>query len=77
VLVTDNAWSTGGENVVGTIRNLSKYNSALVGGYFNSSSIDFGTAQVHGTTSSQPTIGFRVCMQSMADGIALIAPKTE
>ena len=77
VLVTDNAWMAGGENVVGTIRNLSKYNSALAGGHFNSSSIAFETAQVHGTTSNQPTIGFRVCMQSMEDGIALITPKTE
>lgn len=76
-LVDDSNWNTGGEDVIGTISKLSKYDSAVVGGHFNSPSIGFETVQVHGTTSSQPTIGFRVCMQSMADGIALITPKTE
>jgi formylglycine-generating enzyme required for sulfatase activity len=78
-LLTDQQWNDGGEDLIGAVTALSggdARDSSLVGGAFNTDLIGFTTRQVHGTSSTIAT-GFRVCMQSMADGIALIAPKTE
>lgn len=78
-LLTDQQWNDGGEDLIGAVTVLSggtTRDSSLVGGAFDTASIGFAIRQVHGTSSTIAT-GFRVCMQSMADGIALITPKTE
>ena len=78
-LLSDQQWTDGGEDIIGTITLLSggtTRSSSLVGGAFDESSLAFATRHVHGTSSTIGT-GFRVCMQSMEDGIALITPKTE
>ena len=73
-LLSAEQWAQGGANIVGTIDVLSGGNvreSSLVGGSFDQVSIDFAIRQVHGTSSTIGT-GFRLCMQSMADGISLL-----
>jgi hypothetical protein len=47
------------------------------GGSFSESGFGFSTQQAHGPGSGTLNAGFRICMQSDADGIALLAPKTE
>jgi hypothetical protein len=47
------------------------------GGSFSESGFGFSTQQAHGPDSGTLNAGFRICMQSDADGIALLAPKAE
>ena len=76
-MVSAAAWAAGGENVIGKISAMGDYDTATVGGSFSESGFGFSTQQAHGPGSGTLNAGFRICMQSDADGIALLAPKTE
>jgi formylglycine-generating enzyme required for sulfatase activity len=76
-MVSAAAWAAGGENVIGKISAMSDYDTATVGGSFSESGFGFSTQQAHGPGSGTLNAGFRICMQSDADGIALLAPKAE
>lgn len=71
-MVTAAAWVAGGMNVTGKINAMSDYDTVTVGGSFRESNFDFGSQQAHAPTGGTLNGGFRICMQSMADGISLL-----
>ena len=74
--IGDNVFVTGGKNVTGTLGGSN--NCRSIGGACIISTIGYRSAlAIHTATSGARDVGFRVCMQSMEDGIALITPKTE
>ena len=70
------AWNASEVNVVTTIGGSN--NGLAYGGAFDTSTFSSASmGQVHTKDKGKLNAGFRVCMQSMEDGIALITPKTE
>ena len=74
--ISDDVFETGGKDVIGTLGGSN--NCRSIGGACIISSIGYRKAlAIHTAASGAMDVGFRVCMQSMEDGIALITPKTE
>lgn len=73
--LSDTQWTEGGENIMGSWTNGTWGKS--YGGSFSETSWGLSEIQLNTGSGKSLNAGFRVCMQSMEDGIALITPKTE